>query len=74
MASPYTKQWKEAMNKQIGSFSTIKTWRLMPRLKDVLVLSSKWVYKIKKKLNDTILYKAWWVVREFKQIYSVNYD
>ena len=74
MAGPYAKQWKEAMDKQMGSFSTMKTWRLVPRPKDAPVLSGKWVYKIKKKLDGTILYKARWVVRGFEQIYGVNYD
>ena len=58
MASPYTKQWKEAINKQMNSFATMDTWKLVPRTKDMLILTGRWVYKIKKKLDGSILYKA----------------
>ena len=70
----YVKQWSETMNKQIQFFAIINIWRLIKRSKNVLVLSDKWVYKIKKRLDGTILYKARWVVRGFEQIYDVNYD
>lgn len=58
MNEPYTIQRKEAMDKQMKLFATIDTWELIPRPADKLVLTSKWVYKIKKKLNELILYKA----------------
>ena len=74
MAGPYAKQWKEAMDKQMKSFATMGTWELVPRTKDMPVLSGKWVFKIKKKLDGSILYKARWVVRGFEQKYGVNYD
>ena len=74
MNGPYTKQWKEAMDKQMQSFATMGTWKLIPRPENTPVLSGKWVYKIKKKLDGSILYKARWVVRGFEQIYGVNYD
>lgn len=50
------------------------TWELVPRSADKLVLTGKWVYKIKKKLDGLILYKARWVVRGFEQVHGVNYD
>ena len=74
MTDLYAKQWSEAMNKQMQFFAIMNIWRLVKRSKNALVLSDKWVYKIKKRLNETILYKARWVVREFEQIYGVNYD
>ncbi len=74
MASPFAKQWKEAMDKQMGSFETMKTWKLTPRPENEPVLTGKWVFKIKKKLDGSILYKARWVVRGFEQIHRVNYD
>ena len=62
------------MNKQMQFFAIMNIWRLIKRSKNALVLSDKWVYKIKKRLDETILYKADWVVRGFEQIYDVNYD
>lgn len=58
MNEPYTTQRKEAMDKQMKLFVIIDTWELIPRPADKSVLTSKWVYKIKKKLNESILYKA----------------
>ena len=74
MAGPYAKQWKEAMDRQMNSFATMHTWDLVPRTKDMPVLSGRWVYKIKKKPDGSILYKARWVVRGFEQVLGVNYD
>lgn len=74
MAGPYAKQWSEAMDKQMKSFQTMNTWNLVERPEDMPVLTGKWVYKIKKKLDGSILYKARWVVRGFEQIFGVNYD
>ncbi len=74
MSGPFAKQWKEAMDKQMKSFATMSTWKLAPRPKDAPVLTGRWVYKLKKKLDGSILYKARWVVRGFEQIYGVNYD
>lgn len=74
MAGPYAKQWKEAMDKQMESFATMETWKLVPRAQDMPVLTGRWVYKIKKKLDRSTLYKARWVVQGFEQTYGVNYD
>ena len=58
MAGPYAKQWKEAIDKQMESFATMDTWELVDTPNDMPVLSGKWVYKIKKKPDGSILYKA----------------
>ena len=39
-------------------FIIIGIWELVSRLKNILVLTNRWIYKIKKKLNGFILYKA----------------
>ena len=74
VAGPYAHHWKQAMDKQMSSFDTMGTWKLVPSPKDMPVLSCKRVYKIKKQIDGSILYKARWVVRGFEQIYGVNYD
>ena len=50
------------------------TQKLVPRPKDSLVLSGKQVFKIKKKVDGSILYKVRWVIRGFKQQFGINYD
>ena len=67
MAGPHAHHWKQAMDKQMSSFDTMGTWKLVPIPKDMPVLSGKWVFKIKKKVDGSILYKARWVVRGFEQ-------
>ena len=38
------------------------------------VLRNKWIYYYKKELNNSILqHKTWWVVKEFKQQFRINY-
>ena len=74
MSGPYAKQWKGAMDVQMESFATMGTWDLVRRMKDMPVLTGKWVYKIKRKLDGSKLFKARWVVRGFEQIHGVNYD
>ena len=74
MTGLYAKQWSGVMDKQMQFFAIMNIWRLVKRSKNALVLSDKWVYKIKKRLDETILYKARWVVRGFEQIYDINYD
>ena len=74
MGGPYAKQWKDAMDKQMKSFATMGTWKLVPCPENAPILTGKWVYRIKKRLDGSILYKARWVVRGFEQVYGVNYD
>ena len=50
----------------MSSFDTIGIWKLIPIPKDIPILSGKWVFKIKKKVDGSILYKARWVVRGFE--------
>ena len=74
MASPLAHEWKRAMDKEVNSFTTMGTYKLVPKTSAMYVLSGKWVYKIKKKLDGSIVYKARWVVRGFEQVHGVNYD
>ena len=46
------------MDKEISSFVKLGTYKLVPRLKDTPVLLGRWIFKIKKRLNKSIFYKA----------------
>ena len=74
MNGPFAKEWSAAMDKEYSSFQKMKTWKLLPRVHGMPVLGGKWVYKIKRKADGTILFKARWVVRGFEQQFGINYD
>jgi hypothetical protein len=52
-----------------------KTWHLIPPCAGLNVIDSKWVFKLKHKLDGSIdRYKARLVAEEFKQQYGIDYD
>ena len=62
------------MEDKVNSLTKNYTQDLVNRLKDRVVLTSKWVYKYKRGLNSKILrYKLRQVVRGFEQREGLNY-
>jgi hypothetical protein len=63
-----SKLWKKAMDEEIESLLANKTWKRVTRPKlGVKVLHGKWVYKLKRKVDNTIArYKARWVVKGYE--------
>jgi hypothetical protein len=52
-----------------------EVWEIVPRPKEKLVVTSKWVYKIKHKANGSVeKYKARFVARGFSQKEGEDYD
>jgi hypothetical protein len=46
-------------------------WRIFSKTNKYF---DKWIYKIKRKKHDEILrYKTWWMIRDFEQIKKLNY-
>ncbi|GJU35211.1 retrovirus-related pol polyprotein from transposon TNT 1-94 [Tanacetum coccineum] len=39
--------WIEAMQKELNEFERLKVWELVPRLDKVMVITLKWIYKVK---------------------------
>jgi len=67
-------QWKEAMNKEIASMSGQDVFQLVPRTKDMNVIKSRWVYKIKTDASNLpTVWKARLVAKGFLQVYGVDY-
>jgi hypothetical protein len=63
------------MDDEVHSLVENKTWDLVDRLKDRVVLTGKWVYKHKRGPNGEILrYKSRWVVRGFEQREGLDYN
>jgi len=66
--------WKEAMDAEITTLDQAGTWSDVPRLAHKNIVGSKWVFRIKRKVDGTIQkYKAHLVSCGFTQIYGVDY-
>lgn len=61
------------MESEINALNANNTWCLVPAPKNVPIVDSKWVYKVKKNTPDGgIKYKARLVARGFTQKYAEN--
>jgi Reverse transcriptase (RNA-dependent DNA polymerase)/gag-polypeptide of LTR copia-type len=70
----YSKQWKNAMNEELISLLENGTWKEVVPPKDVNLVSTKWVYLIKTKVDGTIeRFKARLVARGFSQVHGQDY-
>lgn len=50
-------------------------WVLVFALNEQKVLSDKWIYKLKKKIQKKIqYYKTRWVIRDFEQRYEIDFN
>jgi hypothetical protein len=68
-------QWKEAMVEEHQSIMKNEVWEIVPRPKEKLVVTSKWVYKIKHAAGGSVdKYKARFVARGFSQKEGKYYD
>jgi len=67
--------WHGTMDSEHEALLRNKTWHLVPRPKGKNVIGCKWVYKVKRKADDTIdRYKARLVAKGFKQRYGIDYE
>jgi len=63
------------MDAKMKAFKKNQTWSLVPKPKDLQPISCKWVYKIKRKADQSVeRYKARLVVRGFSQKYGEDYE
>ncbi|GKV02840.1 hypothetical protein SLEP1_g15229 [Rubroshorea leprosula] len=68
------KVW-DAMDEEMNALFKNETWDLVPKPKDVQLVSCKWVYRIKHKVDGSIdIYKARLVARGFSQKYGEDYE
>jgi len=67
-------RWQEAINAELTSLNEAHTWDVVPRPKKTNIVSSKWVFKIKRNAAGEIdKYKARLVARGFTQIQGMDY-
>ena len=67
--------WKEAMMEEYESIMKNDVWEVVPRPNGKLVVTSKWIFKIKHATNGSIdKYKARFVAKGFSQKEGVDYE
>lgn len=67
-------KWQEAMDKEIITLEKAGTWITVPRPIGKNIVSSKWVFCIKRKADGAIeKYKARLVARSFTQKFGIDY-
>ena len=67
--------WKQAMAEEMESLYANGTWSLVPKPTNHKIIDSKWVYKIKRRINGSIeRYKARLCAKGFLQIKGIDFN
>jgi hypothetical protein len=67
-------KWNEAISAELKSLDEAYTWDIVQWPKNRNIVSSKWVFKIKRNTAGEInKYKVQLVAQGFTQIYGINY-
>jgi hypothetical protein len=72
LADPH---WRAAMEEEYGALVSNGTWELVPRPQGSNVVTAKWVFTHKLRVDGTLdCYKARWVLRDFTKRPGVDYE
>nr|GEY68907.1 retrovirus-related Pol polyprotein from transposon TNT 1-94 [Tanacetum cinerariifolium] len=67
--------WIKAMQEELNEFEHLEVWKLVPRPDKVMVITLKWIYKVKlDKLGGILKNKAWLVARGYRQEEGINFE
>nr|GEV89193.1 retrovirus-related Pol polyprotein from transposon TNT 1-94 [Tanacetum cinerariifolium] len=67
--------WIEAMQEELNEFECLEVWELIPRLNKVMVITLKWIYKVKlDELGGTLKNKARLVARGYRQEECIDFE
>ncbi|GJX40853.1 retrovirus-related pol polyprotein from transposon TNT 1-94 [Tanacetum coccineum] len=67
--------WIEAMQEELNEFERLEVWELVPRLDNVMVITLKWIYKVKlDELGGILKNKARLVARGYCQEEGINFE
>ncbi|GJS08538.1 retrovirus-related pol polyprotein from transposon TNT 1-94 [Tanacetum coccineum] len=67
--------WIEAMQKELNEFERLRVWELVPRQDKVMVITLKWIYKVKlDELGGILKNKARLVARGYRQEESIDFE
>nr|GFA11652.1 retrovirus-related Pol polyprotein from transposon TNT 1-94 [Tanacetum cinerariifolium] len=67
--------WIEAMQEELNEFERLKVWELVPRPDKVMVITLKWIYKVKlDELGGILKNKARLVARGYCQEEGIDFE
>ncbi|KAI3718276.1 hypothetical protein L6452_19140 [Arctium lappa] len=68
-------EWVVSMQEELNQFDALQVWRLVPKPKDKTIIGTKWVFKIKKDEDGTVIQnKARLVAKGYRQEEGIDYD
>jgi len=70
----YAKKWEIVMQEKNDFLVVNNTWSLVPLPKGRKLISCKWVFKIKHRVDEIECYKAKLATRGFTQTFRVDYN
>ncbi|GJR90107.1 uncharacterized mitochondrial protein-like protein [Tanacetum coccineum] len=67
--------WIKAMQEELNEFECLEVWELIPRPNKVMVITLKWIYKVKlDELGGILQNKARLVARGYRQEEEINFE
>nr|GEW20393.1 retrovirus-related Pol polyprotein from transposon TNT 1-94 [Tanacetum cinerariifolium] len=67
--------WIEAMQEELNKFERLEVWELVPRPDKVMVITLKWIYKVKlDELGGILKNKTHLVARGYRQEEEINFE
>lgn len=73
LASPETNQWQKAMNKEIENLWHVQTCKLVTKLLDTKLITSRWIFRKKKyETESNVNFKARPVSKDYMQVIGVD--
>nr|GFC89682.1 retrovirus-related Pol polyprotein from transposon TNT 1-94 [Tanacetum cinerariifolium] len=67
--------WIEAMQEELHEFERLKAWELVPRPDKVMVITLKWIYKVKlDELGGILKNKAWLVACGYRLEEGIDFE
>nr|GFB46985.1 retrovirus-related Pol polyprotein from transposon TNT 1-94 [Tanacetum cinerariifolium] len=67
--------WIEAMQEELNEFERLEVWELVPRLDKVMVITLKWIYKVKlDELGGILKNKALLVACGYRQEEGIDFE
>nr|GFB73711.1 retrovirus-related Pol polyprotein from transposon TNT 1-94 [Tanacetum cinerariifolium] len=67
--------WIEAMQEELNKFECLEVWELVPRPDKVMVITLKWIYKVKlDELGGILKNKARLVARGYRQEEGIDFE
>ncbi|KAI3747413.1 hypothetical protein L6452_09869 [Arctium lappa] len=68
-------EWVISMQEELNQFNALKVWRLVPKPQGKTIIGTKWIFKIKKDEDGTVIRnKARLVAKGYRQEEGIDYD